>query len=83
MIWSLIKLSFGIFWLLIVLFSNCVTWLLYFGWDSKMFLLFITDKKEGIQYFFYNPVGWAFKIKKLAYNTFKYTSPGNEHSGEK
>lgn len=74
MIWSLIKLVAGVIILFTMLIGNCLTWLFNFHWDKNLFTLFFTDKndgEEGIQYYYHgNVLAWAFKIKRLADDSF-------------
>lgn len=74
MIWSLIKLVFGVCFLFSMFLGNCFTWILCFKWNNDLFVLFFTDKEDGedgVQYYYKgNILAWAFKIKKLADSSF-------------
>lgn len=74
MIWSLVKLIFGVLYMLAALIVNSIKWIFYFGWDKQDFQLFWTDKEKNIQYYYEgNILAWAFQIRRLADSTFNIT----------
>ncbi len=74
MIWSIIKLIVGCCILVVMTIANCVTWLLYFGWNKQFYTLFWTDSEANIQYYYNgNVLAWAFRVKRLADSSFDIT----------
>lgn len=75
MIWSIIKLIVGVLNIVLATLCNSVTWLLYFGWDKDLYIMFWTDKEANVQYYYKcsNIIAWAFRVKNQADYAFDIT----------